>query len=108
QDLLLEPVHAPLRALFDDGHVAAVVDGTATDEDLDRLEDRLAALLSALADATGVTGDPVDVAARIRDEATGAYREGASSLGRTDRAALLGWLVLSRLGAIVPGADVGL
>jgi hypothetical protein len=108
RDLQLEPVHAPLRGLFADGHVAAVIDGTATSEDLDRLEDRLATLLSAVADATGVTGDAVDVAARIRDEATGAYRDGASSLDRSDRAALLGWLVLSRLGAIVPGADVGL
>ncbi len=29
-ELLLEPVHAPLRALFEDGHVAAVLDGSAS------------------------------------------------------------------------------
>jgi hypothetical protein len=106
RELQLEPVHAPLRALFEDGHVSAVIDGTATTDDLDRLEDRLAALLAAIAGATGVSGDPVEVAARIRDETSAAYRDGTRSLERADRAALLGWLTLSRIGAIAPGADV--
>ncbi len=106
RELQLEPVHAPLRALFEDGHVTAVLDGTATDADLDVLEDRLAVLLVAVGTATGVRGDPIEVAARIREEATVAYRDGAAGLARADRGALLGWLVLSRLGAIAPGADV--
>jgi glycosidase len=106
RDLLLEPVHGPLRALFDGGHVAAVLDGTATEADLDVLEERLAAVLAAVAAATGVTGDPVTTAARIRDEASAAYQDGAGDLSREDRAALLGWLVLSRLGEMAPGADV--
>jgi glycosidase len=108
RELQLEPVHVPLRALFEDGHVAAVIDGVATDTDLDQLEDRLAAVLAAIAAATSVDGDPIEVAARIRDEATTGYQDVATRLDRTDRAALLGWLVLSRIGAIAPGADVGL
>ena len=106
RELQLEPVHGPLRAVFGEGHVAAVVEGTPTNDDLDWLEDRLAALLAAVASSTGVHGDPVEVAARIRDEATVAYRDGIGALDRGERAALLGWLVLSRLGAIAPGADV--
>ena len=102
----LEPVHAPLRALFDDGEVAAVLEGTAAQADLDRLEDRLASVLGAVGAATGVSGDPVAIAARIRDEASLAYGDGAGRLSRPERAALLGWLVLSRLGAMAPGADM--
>ena len=44
RELQLEPVHAPLRAVFDDGLVAAVLDGTADRADLDELEERFAAL----------------------------------------------------------------
>ena len=98
RELLLER-HEPLRALFDDGHIAAVLDGTATDADLDVLG-RLAAVLAAVATATRVSGDPVLTAARIRDEASATYRDGAGGLSRGDRAALLGWLVLSRLGEL--------
>ena len=74
-ELQLEPVHTPLRAVFDDGHVAATLDGAATGADLDLLEDRLAGLLRAVATATGVTGEPITTAARIREEAAAAYGE---------------------------------
>ena len=106
-ELQLEPVHVPLRALFDDGRVAAILDGTATDADLDLLEDRLADLLRAIAAATGVPGDPVTTAARIREDAAAAYGDAATDAPREDRAGLLGWLVLSRIGELAPGADVG-
>ena len=66
RELQLEPVHGPLRTLFDDGHVAAVIDGVATDVDLDQLEDRLAAVLAAIAEATSVSGDAMELAGRIR------------------------------------------
>ena len=46
----LEPVHAPLRALFEGGHVAAIIDGSAGSADIDALEERVAALLAAVAD----------------------------------------------------------
>jgi hypothetical protein len=106
RELLLGPVHAPLRTLFENGHVAAVLDGSATTADLDVLEDRLAGLLAAVAEATRVDGDPVTTAARIREEAAAAYADGAGDLTREDRAALLGWLVLSRLGELAPRADI--
>ncbi len=38
RDLQLEPVHVPLRALFDGPEIAAVLDGRATPADLDALE----------------------------------------------------------------------
>jgi hypothetical protein len=105
-EVQLEPVHAPLRALFDGGHLAAVLDGSAGPAELDVLEDRLATLLGAVAGATGVSGDPVTTAARIRDEASAAYADAVATLPREERAALLGWSVLSRLGELAPGVDV--
>jgi hypothetical protein len=130
----LEPVHAPLRALFQGGQVAAIVNGAARTEDFDALETRLVAVLAAVAAATGVDGDPAEAGATIRDatkaafaatrageqataaesgaratssrEATGREAAAAGALSREDRAALLAYLVLSRLGALAPDADV--
>ena len=120
RDLQLEPVHVPLRALFEGGNAAAILDGSAGPGDLDALERRLAAVLAAVAEATGVEGDPVASAATIRDDAAAVFGAAANAKGgasaaddavlapmtREDRAALLLYLVLSRLGAIAPGADV--
>jgi glycosidase len=108
RELQLEPVHRPLRALFAEGRVAAVLDGSASTDDLDDLERRLAILLAAIADATGVTGDPVTTAARIRADVAAAYRASADGepLDLEDRATLLAWLSLSRVGALAAGADV--
>jgi Alpha amylase, catalytic domain len=109
RELQLEPVHAPLRAVFDDGHVAAVLGGTATDDDLRVLETRLAAFLMAVAHATGLAGDPkasATLARSTRDDAADAFRRHAADLGSEDRAALLGWLALRPMGALAPGADV--
>jgi glycosidase len=74
RELQLEPVHGPLRAVFADGLVAAVLDGTANSEQLDELERRFARFLGAVAAATGVTADPVAVAGAIRARATVAMR----------------------------------
>jgi len=120
QEHQLEPVHEGLRALFEGGHVAAILSGTVGEVDLDELEAGLAGMLAAVAAATGVEGDPVVTATLIRDEAAAAFRDatpvepsatrrvpvagGATSA--EDRAALLGYVVLSRLGALAPGADV--
>jgi hypothetical protein len=119
----LEPVHASLRALFAGRHVAAILAGSADEAgeaDLDALEARLREMLAAVAAATGVEGDPIATAALIREEAAAVFRD-ATSVGRgatvsggapggpltaEDRAALLGYLVLSRLGALAPGADI--
>jgi len=62
----LEPVHEGLRAIFEGGHVAAILSGTAGDVDLDALEAALAGMLAAVAAATGVEGDPVATATRWR------------------------------------------
>ncbi len=109
----LEPVHAPLRAVFEGGHVAAILDGAARTEDLDALETRLGAVLTAVAAATGVDGEPVDIAAEIRGAVEAAFAAATvdsdaspTALWREERAALLGYLALSRLGALAPGADV--
>ncbi len=65
----LDPVHAPLRAIFADGLVAAVVDGTADGDQLDELERRFAAFLEAIAAATGVDGEARAIAAEVRARA---------------------------------------
>ncbi len=113
----LEPVHAPLRDLFEGGQVAAILDGTARPEDLDELAARLVAVLAAVAAATGVDGDPVEVAAGIREAVEAGFVAAAAdpdvdtgatagkALSREERGALLGYLVLSRLGALAAGAD---
>jgi glycosidase len=103
----LEVVHAPFRAFFDGSHAAALLDGSARSHDLDVLEARLAAVMEAVAVATEVDGDAVTMAATIRDEVAATLLEAAGEpLTREDRAALLLYLVLSRLGALAPGADV--
>ena len=118
----LAPVHAPLRALFEGGHVAATLDGTAGPGWPDAMETRLAEVLVAVAAATGVAGDASATAARIREDAEAAFRgagagggdgtggKGAAvsvdTMSREDRAALLLYVVLSRSGALAPGADV--
>ncbi len=103
----LEPVHGPLRALFEGAQVAAIIDGSARSADVDRLEERVLAVLTAVAESTGVRGDPVAVATEVRDLVADALPldSGGESLTREDRAVLLLYLVLSRLGALVPGAD---
>jgi glycosidase len=108
RELQLEPVHRPLRALFAEGRVAAVLAGTAGTDDLDDLELRLAALLAAIVDTTGVTGDPVATAAGIRADVATAYSGAVEEepLDPAGRATLLTWLSLSRVGALAVGADV--
>ncbi len=109
-DLLLEPVHAPLRAVFDGPEVRAVLDREASDADLDILETRLAATLLAIAAATGVPSDVPEVAAlaaRLRSRTEAGFAADVEGLRtRVERATALGWLVLSRIGELAPGADV--
>ncbi len=105
RELQLEPVHAPLRAVFHDGLVSTVLDGGAAVADLDTLERRFATFLAAVAAATGVTGDPALVAATARHRAVAALTGPERPADRADRAALLAWLTLSDMGALAPGAD---
>ena len=98
RELQLEPVHAPLRAIFSDGIVGAVLAGTATPTQLDELEARFAAFLAAVAEATGVTGDPA-ASRRACASARNAPFAAMPSPTTAERArALLAWLALSRTG----------
>ena len=106
REVQLEPLHAPLRAIFDGDDVAIVLAGTASDAVLDDLEGRLAAFLRGVAEATGVGGDPVALAAAIRERVTTAFAVSGDVFGPDDRAALLGWLALGRMGALAGEADV--
>jgi glycosidase len=106
RELQLEPVHQPLRAIFTDGHVRAVLDGTVTVPQLDELEHRLARFLAAIAEATAVDGDPEALAVAIRRRIEGAFRAEAAQTERRDRASLLAWIALSQVGALAPAADV--
>jgi hypothetical protein len=105
RELQLEPVHAPLRAVFQGPQVAAVLDGVATDDDLAVLENRFAAFLAAVAGATGVPGDAGAVAATARRRTEAAFALLSGVTARPERAALLGWVALSTTGALAPGAD---
>ena len=73
RELQLEPIHGPFRAIFADGLTVAVLDGVATSAQLDELERRVVAFLSAVAEATGVDGDPAAIAKRIRARAQRAF-----------------------------------
>jgi len=106
RELQLEPVHAPFRGIFADGLVTGLVDGTADATARDELERRLAALLAAVADATGVDGDPAAVAADARRRVEAALVGDLLPADRADRAALLAWLTLARTGELARGADV--
>jgi glycosidase len=106
RELQLEPVHRPFRAIFADGLVRAVLDGMATDSQLDALERRHAACLAAIAEATGVTGNPAAIAARIRARSERVFAEPDRPIDHGDRAALLVWLSLARTGELAAGADV--
>jgi len=105
-ELQLEPVHAPLRAIFDGPAVGAVLDGNASAADLDDLEVRFATFLRGVAAATGVDGDASGLAATIRTRTAAAFAAGVGELDRRDRAALLGWLALSPMGALAAPTDV--
>ncbi len=111
RELQLEPVHRPFRAIFADGSGRALLDGVGTGAQLDELEHRHAAFLAAIAAATDVRGDPTVLATSTRARTARVFADasaGASAAeDRKDRAALLTWLALSRIGELAPGADVG-
>ena len=91
REMQLDPVHAPLRAIFADGLVGSVVDGTATDAQLDELERRFASFLEAVGAATGVEGDARDdrgrragagpACTRATDQTAGRRRGGREWVG---------------------------
>jgi len=106
RELQLEPVHQPFRAIFADGLVRAVLEGVATGPQLDELERRYAGFLGALAQATGITGDPHAHATTTRARTERVFADPGRPTDPRDRAALLVWLGLSRTGELAAGADV--
>jgi len=102
----LEPVHAPLLAIFDGPHLGAILDGRATTTDLDVLQERVATFLAAVADATGVQGETRSLAGAIRQRTAATIAALDPKVDRVDRAALLAWLILSPMGSLAPAADV--
>ena len=102
----LEPVHAPLLAIFDGPHLGAILDGRATTADLEVLEERVATFLAAVADATGVQGETRSLAGAIRQRTAATIAALEPKADRADRAALLAWLILSPMGSLAPAADV--
>ena len=106
RELQLEPVHAPLRAIFGDGLVTGVLDGVATADELAEFEERVAVFLGAIAVATGVLGDVRPLAAVIRSQTAAALGGRVERQSRTDRAALLGWLLMARTGELAASAEV--
>jgi len=107
RELQLEPVHSPLREVFAGGLGHSLLDASPSETELAELESRVAAFLGALAEATGVSGDPRRVAGAIRRRTERAVQDMAELPGRVDRAALLGWLLMTRTGELAPAADVG-
>ncbi len=112
--LQLEPVHGPLREVFADGPAAAIVDGVASDVEIGALGEKIERFLAALAAATGVSDDPGGIGLAIRTTAARAIADATmldmsvraeDASDRSDRAALLAWLTLSRSGRLAPGAD---
>ena len=106
RELQLEPVHRPLREVFADGLVRSILDGAATDAQFDELEVRVVRFLGAIAEATGVSGDAMGLAAAICWRTAAALRDHLEESGLVDRSALLGWLLFARTGELAPGADV--
>jgi hypothetical protein len=85
-ELQLEPVHAPVAGAVRRRACGRRPRRDRGGPDLDALEDRLAALLAAIANATAVAGDAITTRARIRDEAAAAYADApVHSRGRTAR-----------------------
>jgi glycosidase len=114
QHLQLEPVHRPLRAIFSGGPASAIVEGTAGEAEIEALGRRIETFLSALAATTRLTGDGAGIATEIRASAARAMADDTimdmaarteDASDRTDRAALLAWLTLSRSGRLAPLGD---
>ncbi|MFL5779135.1 MAG: alpha-amylase family glycosyl hydrolase [Chloroflexota bacterium] len=110
RELQLEPVHEPLRALFRDGLAGRLIDGPPSPADVKTLRDRHEAFLRAVAETTGVAGDPAPIAAEAGDRIERLPGRAASQGDGEDRdrsaaLTLLAWIVLSPMGRLARGPD---
>ena len=105
-ELQLEPVHVPLRAIFDGDLVRAVLATRTRTRGPRRPRDAVRHVPDRdRRRRPRVPGDPVVVAASVRERTERGFSVAAPTLP-ADRATLLGWLALSRTGELAPGADV--
>jgi glycosidase len=102
----LEPVHAPLRALFAAPAIRAILDGKPLPAPAHaNLAARIRAFYAAIAEATSLTVPASDIA-ELADRMAGRAERGLGSDAPTDRgeaAALIAWLVIEAIGEMAPG-----
>jgi hypothetical protein len=102
----LEPVHAPLRVLFDSAVVRNALNGQLATEDADHdeLVRRLRAFYGAVAEATGLTGRAAfvdDLADTTADSAEMAL-EPELPADRADAVVMLAWSLIGPMGNVAP------
>ncbi|MFL5642315.1 MAG: alpha-amylase [Chloroflexota bacterium] len=100
RELQLEPVHAPLRAVFEDAARPGAETGPAA------TPERVTALYTSVAEATGVPASAADeLAATAAERTAAAPSSTAVGPDPLDRAALFAWLVLEPMGRLAPTGD---
>ena len=106
REVQLEPVHAPLRAIFEGATLREILDDElASDTAHADLAARIGAFYRAVAEATGLDaadpriGDLADLQADVAELAPEIVR----STDRRDVAALLTWIVIEPIGDMAPG-----
>ena len=102
----LEPVHGPLRAIFAPAVLerARAEDG-GSETDGEALRERVGAFYAAVADATGVDGDPsavADLAEATAELASRSLRP-EPPIDLIDAAGVIAWVVVDPIGRLAPG-----
>ena len=92
-DLLLEPVHAPLRVIFEGSPAETLV------------EEQVHAFYAAVATAASVDGDPRALARETVVRAARLPKALGEEASSEDTAVAVGWLLIAPLGALAIGAD---
>ena len=109
RELQLEPVHGPLRALFDDSLVHDVLGGNGRDATISELGGRLTRWYASIAEATGLSSDPAtELGERTARRAVFAVAADLSSdlpSDSTDGVVLFAWLILEPIGSLSPAGD---
>jgi hypothetical protein len=106
REVQLEPVHAPLRVLFEAPAIRDILDGTPIAEagHVD-LAVRIGAFYAAIAEATGLTVPARDIGERA-DRTAARAELGLGPEPPADRgeaAALVAWLLIEPIGEMAPG-----
>jgi hypothetical protein len=106
REVQLEPVHAPLRALFEAPAIRDLLDDRpVTDAGHVDLAARMAAFYASIAEATALTisADAVVELAGVMADRAEVGLGPEPTLDRGDAAALLAWLMIEPIGAMAPG-----